>query len=250
MAEQMYIADPKALQELEKRIRDEDAESAYMDWFLNRRGRWEDEAERITLLRSLNLQSCDIVLDAGCGPGRLTFDVAKCSKEVYAVDFSPKSVEVVKRTAMERHINNVSATVADLTQPLSFSDAFFDKVFSVEVIHHLPAPEWRAHAMKEFFRVLKSGGICSVMVFNHNIIGSSRKEGQWPNGLYIYYFDEDDLTKLFHQVGFQQVTIRGVANFRKMRRLGRWTAALDAFFSRYAFSIKYGKLLLGIGTKP
>ncbi len=245
----MGALNPEDLQELEKRIRDKDAESVYMDWFLNRRGRWEDMVERIVALRSLSLQPDDVVLDAGCGPGRLTFDMAVRSKEVHAVDFSPQSVEVVRRIASERQVNNVSARIGDLTQPLPFPDACFDKILSVEVIHHLPTPTWRALAMAEFFRVLKNSGICSVMVFNHNIINSPEKEGRFPNGLYIYYFDENDLAELFLQAGFRQVSIRGVANFRKLRHLGIKAAGIDAFFSRYAFSTRHGKLLLGIGTK-
>jgi cyclopropane fatty-acyl-phospholipid synthase-like methyltransferase len=164
-----------------------------MDWFINRRGRWEDMVERITVMRALHLDTQDVVLDAGCGPGRLTIDVAKRCKVVHAVDFSPKSVEVVRRNALAQRIENVSTRVGDLTQRLDFPDSFFDKILSVEVIHHLPKSDWREYCLKEFFRVLRPGGLCSVMVFSHNIIRSVGKEGRFPNGLYIYYFDESEL---------------------------------------------------------
>ena len=47
---------------------------------------------RRELLRLLNPQPCESVLDVGCGDGRMTFEIAKLARQVVGIDRSPEMV--------------------------------------------------------------------------------------------------------------------------------------------------------------
>ena len=56
---------------------------------------------------------------------------------------------------------------------LPFSDNFFDKVYSISVLHHIPSKDFRLQYLKESKRVLKPGGILILRVWDF----WKRKEG-------------------------------------------------------------------------
>jgi len=89
----------------EIKARDEQAE-IYEDWYLKRR-RLYDWVEKKTIINTLGLKDSDVVLDAGCGTGRITRLIAKNVKKVYAIDFSPKSIDILNRKLYEEKIYNV-----------------------------------------------------------------------------------------------------------------------------------------------
>ncbi len=80
-----------------------------------------------------------VVLDAGCGMGRLTEVAATFGpRQLIGVDLS-SAVEVAWRRLRGRP--NVHIVQADITQlPLRTEDAQLDIAYSVGVLHHLPDP--------------------------------------------------------------------------------------------------------------
>lgn len=92
------------------------------------------------------------VLDAGCGPGVYAEWLLSHGAEVFAVDASPKMVELAKR----RLGQTVDVRQADLSQPLTFLDsASFDIVLSPLTMDYIE--EWGG-TFREFYRVLRPGG--------------------------------------------------------------------------------------------
>jgi ubiquinone/menaquinone biosynthesis C-methylase UbiE len=100
------------------------------------------------------------VLDAGCGAGAITLEIAALAApgEVIGVDREPKQVQAGTAAARERGLSNAVFRTGDV-YALPFADDSFDIVFSDAVLEHLKDP---VRALREFRRVLKNGGIVGI----------------------------------------------------------------------------------------
>src|SRR3989338_259534 len=144
-------------QEQEILARDSQAEE-FEEWYL-KKGFFYDWVEKKTIRNSLNLQSGDIVLDAGCGTGRLARAIAKQCKKVYGLDFSAKSIEVLNRRAIDEGIHNIETYICDFIKYIPIKEKV-DKIISVQAIQHIPAAGEKIKALKNLYDQLKPGGIC------------------------------------------------------------------------------------------
>jgi 2-polyprenyl-3-methyl-5-hydroxy-6-metoxy-1,4-benzoquinol methylase len=88
------------------------------------------------------------ILDAGCGIGRISCELAANGYSVCGVDASVKMIGVAKRAA-----TNVEYEVADLKE-LPFPDNEFDLVFELSVLLHVPDTIIES-VINEFKRVSK-----------------------------------------------------------------------------------------------
>lgn len=101
------------------------------------------------------------LLDAGCGTGieaanlrRLTPGLA-----IHGVDIS----SVALAAAVARADAGDAVFYQSALERLPFADAVFDHITSHEVIEHIEDP---ALVLREFSRVLKSGGVCAIATPN------------------------------------------------------------------------------------
>jgi len=93
-------------------------------------------------------------LDAGCGTGFLSFELAARGHHVIGVDFAPSMIAEARRKAAELGVSSVRFEEADAEQ-LPFTPASFDLVISRHLLWTLPHPE---AAIDEWIRVLRPGG--------------------------------------------------------------------------------------------
>ena len=105
-----------------------------------------------------DLQGKD-VLDAGCGSGYLTSELAKSATKVVGTDFAPDFVELC--TEKYKDQKNIDFVVQDLMQPLQFSDKKFDVVLCKMVLQYVS--EIKVFAI-ESERILKENGNLVVIV--------------------------------------------------------------------------------------
>jgi ubiquinone/menaquinone biosynthesis C-methylase UbiE len=98
------------------------------------------------------------VLDSGCGSGRL-FELLSHTN-YYGVDFSEKLIEIAKEKYKEGKFFVANAL------NLPFPENFFDKVYSISVLHHIPSEEFRLQYLKEIKRVLKKDGLLILRVWD------------------------------------------------------------------------------------
>lgn len=91
------------------------------------------------------------VLDAGCGSGPLSAALRERGAIVTGFDSSPAMIELAER----RLGMHARLLVADLGEPLPFSDSAFDDVVGSLVLHYLE--DWTA-PLTELRRVLRPGG--------------------------------------------------------------------------------------------
>jgi ubiquinone/menaquinone biosynthesis C-methylase UbiE len=93
-------------------------------------------------------------LDAGCGTGHTALAFAPLLAEVVALDLTEAMLAQGPKMARDRVIANITFTRGD-GEHMPFPDASFDLVTSRYSAHHYPHP---LVALREFARVLKSGG--------------------------------------------------------------------------------------------
>jgi ubiquinone/menaquinone biosynthesis C-methylase UbiE len=105
-------------------------------------------------------------LDAGCGTGFLSFELAGRGHRVTGVDFAPAMVAEARRKASEG-ARAVRFEEGDVEQ-LRFDPASFDLVISRHVLWTLPHPE---AAIDEWKRVLRPGG--RLVIIDSQLDGGS-----------------------------------------------------------------------------
>jgi ubiquinone/menaquinone biosynthesis C-methylase UbiE len=101
------------------------------------------------------------VLDAGCGPGRLTIPVAQRVGDggaVVAVDVQAGMLERARDKARNARVANIRFVQARLGEGALGRD-LYDRALLVTVLGEIPD---RAAALRELFAALKPGGMLSV----------------------------------------------------------------------------------------
>jgi len=111
------------------------------------RAAWDRILDLVLVRRALE------TLDAGCGTGFLSFELAARGCRVTGVDFAPAMIAAARRKAAERSVS-IRFEEADAEQ-LPFAPASFDLVISRHLLWTLPHPE---AALDEWIRVLRPGG--------------------------------------------------------------------------------------------
>lgn len=125
--------------------------------------------------------SGQIVLEYGCGGGSDTLSYLRRGYSVRACDIVPENIAVARARIEEHRMFGLAhewqpfAKTALLTEsyPLPFNDDQFDVVHCHGVLHHIPDP---APVVAEFFRVLKPGGIASIMLYTEVLFEVHREK--------------------------------------------------------------------------
>jgi SAM-dependent methyltransferase len=137
------------------------------------------------VLKYLDVDESDVVLDVGCGCGNVLEKIVK--GRLYGIDISEYAIgQAEKRLQRRATLHRCDA------QSLPFEAGSFDKIMCSEVVEHTLEPEV---VFGEMWRVLKPDGICVVSIpnekFSRHIKSLLRKcrigrsvlsEGQASNG--------------------------------------------------------------------
>ena len=106
------------------------------------------------------------VLDAGCGTGDSTICMAEqlrgTGARVTALDFSPAALEITRRRAAVRELDNIDLVAAPLEELSRLGLGEFDFVLTSGVLHHLASPEAGLEALRD---VLAPEGGMAIMVY-------------------------------------------------------------------------------------
>ncbi len=147
------------------------------------------------------------VLDAGCGAGYGSIELAKGALAVTGVDASAEAVDYAREHYRLPNLSYEQASV----ESLPFPDAAFDMVVAFEVIEHLE--NWRAF-LQEVRRVLVPSGQFIVSTPNKLYYAETR-ERAGPNPFHVHEFEfaefQDELRAVFPQISlFLENHVEGV----------------------------------------
>lgn len=112
----------------------------------------------------------DIILDAGCGSGNVSFYLAKKVKKVIGLDSKNSSIVFARKRLTKIKDKNLSFQKCDLKN-IPFKDNYFSKAILFEVIEHLNKNDYKA-ILSEIYRTLKPGGFLYITTPN--------KASLWP----------------------------------------------------------------------
>lgn len=117
----------------------------------------KDELTYIKIIEKTKqyLKISDVVLDYGCGTGLISNEIADNVKIIHAIDTSSKMIEIAKRKADGRKIENIdyeNSTIFDER----YKRGSFDVILVFYILHLL---EDTPKVMKRMNELLKPGGL-------------------------------------------------------------------------------------------
>ncbi len=133
----------------------------WLAWMVEMDNPFTDVNRARVIVGLLKLSPGMKVLDAGCGPGRLTLPLAEAvgpAGEVTALDIQDGMLARVRSKVEAAGLQNVKFIHAGLAQG-KLPQAYFDRAVLVTVLGEIPD---RAAALKEIHQALRPGGILSV----------------------------------------------------------------------------------------
>ena len=165
------------------------------------------------LFRLCEISGDDEVMEAGCGVGQTAVFLAKrhgC--RVVGVDISQAMIdrawERARRVGVEEQVEFRVADIVDLP----FEDGRFDVVFGESII---PFSDDHANAIREYTRVVKSGGLVGL------------NESTWlqpPSSELVAWFEQDMAANArTHKAEEWQALLEGAG----LRDLVVWTTTID-----------------------
>ena len=158
------------------------------------------------ILKYLKPNKGERILDAGCGIGYYSFELAtKFGCKVDGIDIDAEDIELADQIAQKMHISTAEFSIRDICE-LKFDDETFDKVILTEVLEHIRNDE---KVLKELNRILKIGGylilstpyVTVVEEYDEQKLKVSQVEGGHVRNGYSF----ERLSKLLNDTGFDVV---------------------------------------------
>ena len=247
------VAAPDELASFELQLREEHARRYDAD-YLAIHGPWFPEVELAILRRALCLSSEDVLVDMGCGTGRLTVRLAPFCTHVIAMDRSPGSLAFQRQQMRDRGVGNISTVEADVTERPRM-DSPVTKVVSVQPLQHIPTCARRRAALRNAFDALRPGGRIVLVDENHGAVHRLRakpRESAHPNVLVFHSFEPDEIRADLESSGYRvdRVGGCGVPYWTRYRISPRSFAILDNWLAFVPGASLIAKFLVSVGIKP
>lgn len=150
-------------------------------------------------LQGLTIHSDTKILDLCCGSAQATQFLVKYSQNVIGLDASPLSLQRARRNVPQAQY------VEAFAEEMPFADNDFDLVHTSVALHEMESEQLRK-ILKEVYRVLKPGGVFTLVDF-HNPTNPLFVPGIW---VFLWLFEtqtawnllKTDLPKLLEETGF------------------------------------------------
>lgn len=165
--------------------------SKIQDWKIN---------ERSNFLSLLQKEHKQTLLEVGAGVGRDGLFFQDHGLEITCIDLSPVMVELCRQKGLIAYVMDVA--------DMRFPDAFFDSIYSMNSLLHLPKTEF-PKALREIDRLLKQDGLFFLGVyggFEHE--GIYKDDFTEPKRFFSFFTDEQiqvEATQIFNVESFNTV---------------------------------------------
>ncbi|MBX9257482.1 class I SAM-dependent methyltransferase [Desmonostoc muscorum CCALA 125] len=151
-------------------------------------------------LQGLTIDSDTQVLDLCCGSGQTTEFLVKFSQNVTGLDASPKSLQRARQNVPS------ASYVEAFAEEMPFTDNLFDVVHTSVALHEMQ-PQQLRKIINEVYRVLKPGGVFTLVDFH-----APTNPIFWPGvSVFLLLFETEtawellktDLAGLLTETGFE-----------------------------------------------
>lgn len=158
------------------------------------------ESNLISLLAPLK---SDMILEIGCGTGRLTIPISKKCMKVIGIDFSENMLKVAREKS-DRY-KNIEYLKADARKRLPFGNSSFDKVIVPLAINHI---QDLGSFFREIHRLLSVRGILVFDDINpdgsvHPVFRDTIFQLSQRGKKIFYHHSMDSIVNTLHKVGFE-----------------------------------------------
>jgi len=208
--------------------------------------------EIATIIKKLDPKPGEIILDLGCGTGRIAYEIIKRGSKVIALDFSVESLKICKsRCEKLDHKYNIHIIRGDACN-IPLKKNTFDKCISSQVLQHIPSKDERLKMIQEVYRVLKPRGKFVLTTYNlslRKIIGN-KKETPEDAILYSYRYSLPELKQMVSKAFNKDLKIVGILNLihwlpiRLLNKYKEKFAFIDFYIERTPISYLMAHLLV------
>jgi ubiquinone/menaquinone biosynthesis C-methylase UbiE len=135
------------------------------------------------ILKGLDVQPGQTILDAGCGNGymaKIFSGLVSDSGKVYALDNDAEAIETLRKEAQG---TNIEAMVGDLAEPIQLDQASVDLIYISTVIHGFPKNTVK-YIFEEAKRILKPNAVLAILEIE-------KKDTPFGPPLHIRYSPEE-----------------------------------------------------------
>ena len=214
-----------------------------------------DDNEKKHFLKFLNPTAMDVILELGCGTGRITEEISKNGFYRYIViDFSGRSLQLLSKRLSDEMRNRILLIRADVCC-LPLKSRITDKLLSAQVYEHIPARNEQDKFIKEIGRVLSDDGLAALTIYNYNL-GKRlnrvwQKRGFHAGKIYYENFTSRQLKGMFCD-SFKIEKIQGINCYLPWtsRLNSKVQQVLELVLSKSFFNKLLGNILfLGIRKK-
>lgn len=108
------------------------------------------------IMKALNIQPRDLLLDFGCGSGYMTVEMAKVAQKAYGIDV----IDYIEKIQIPEKLKGRLEFIKTSGTRLPFLDNTFDKILASEVLPMIPDP---TQFLSEMRRVLKPEGLLIIV---------------------------------------------------------------------------------------
>jgi SAM-dependent methyltransferase len=124
----------------------------------------EVDLDKLLSIAGKRVAEGDVVVDIGCGVGRLCRTLAKRAQEVWGVDVSEEMLNLARQHNSE--LTNVNWLLGDGRSLAGIPDASVDGIVSLVVFQHIPDPELTLSYVADMGRILRPGGWAAFQISN------------------------------------------------------------------------------------
>ena len=164
-----------------------------------------------------------MVLDGGAGVGDVAIYMMEKGLRVKAIELLDLHVAKAKKNVRSRNAEGRIEVFQMNYENLKFEDSIFDGAYTMETLVHAEDPD---QAMREFYRVLKPGGVMTHFEYEHDMDnGHPSSSGFSRTNSYasmpaFQQFSFGTIEKKLKNVGFQDVEVEDLSqNVLPMLRL-------------------------------
>ncbi len=146
----------------------------------------------------LSLKKGDHFLDLACGFGRYSLaaaDLVGATGKIHALDLWAEGLTELQDQARTRDIHWIKTYCADISERLPLVNEGLDSGLLATALHDIPADK-RLTVFSEVFRVLKPGGLLTVIEFKQQLSGPPGPPAQMR-------ISSDDINALASPLGFE-----------------------------------------------